>query len=76
MEHPAKLDAGHVREFLTYLAVDRGVSASTQSQAYNGIKFLYEQVLGVDIGPIPGVERSRKPKRDMPPPPRSIIVPT
>jgi len=62
MEHPARLDAEHVREFLTYLAVDRSVSASTQSQALSGIKFLYEQVLGVDIGPVHGAERSRKPK--------------
>ena len=62
MEHPARLDAEHVREFLTYLAVDRGVSVSTQSQALSGIKFLYEQVLGVDIGPVRGAERSRKPK--------------
>ena len=62
MEHPARLDAEHVREFLTYLAVDRGVSVSTQSQAYSGIRFLYDQVLDVEIGPVLDAERSKKPK--------------
>lgn len=62
MVHPARLDAEHVREFLTYLAVDRGVSVSTQSQAYSGIRFLYDQVLDVDIGPVRDAERSKKPK--------------
>ena len=62
MEHPARLNAEHVREFLTYLAVDRGVSVSTQSQANSGLRFLYKQVLGVELGPLPDVERSRKPK--------------
>ena len=62
MEHPARLSAEHVREFLTYLAVDRGVSVSTQSQAYSAIRFLYDQVLDVDIGPVLDAERSRKPK--------------
>jgi integron integrase len=62
MEHPARLNAEHVREFLTYLAVDRGVSVSTQSQAQSGIKFLYKQVLDIDLGPLPDVECSRRPK--------------
>jgi len=62
MVHPARLDAEHVREFLTYLAVDRGVSVSTQSQAHSAIRFLYDQALDVDIGPVRDAERSKKPK--------------
>jgi hypothetical protein len=36
---PTDLDARHVTDFLTYLAVDRKVSASTQKQAFNAILF-------------------------------------
>ncbi len=39
------LDAGHVRSFLTQLAVNEKVSASTQNQAFNALLFLYRQVL-------------------------------
>lgn len=62
MQHPARLGAEHVREYLTHLAVDRGVSASTQAQARSGIKFLYQEVLQQDIGPVFDAERSRKPR--------------
>ena len=34
-----------VGAFLTYLAVERKVSASTQNQAFNAILFLYREVL-------------------------------
>ena len=61
--HPASMGADHVREFLTYLAVDRGVSSSTQSQALSGILFMYQEVLGMDIGWVSDVARAKKPKR-------------
>ncbi len=61
--HPAKLCAADVRDFLTYLAVDRCVSASTQAQALSGILFLYREVLRMDIGWISDVERAKKPKK-------------
>jgi len=48
--HPADLGAPDIEAFLTYLAVDRHVSASTQNQALNAIVSLYKQVLGIDPG--------------------------
>ena len=47
--HPRDLDATHVREFLTYLARDRQVSASTQNQALAALLFLYRTVLELPI---------------------------
>ena len=43
--HPRELGATHVRDFLTHLARDRQVSASTQNQALAALLFLYRDVL-------------------------------
>jgi integron integrase len=45
MRHPEELDAAHVNAFLSHLAVDLNVSASTQSQARAALQFLYREVL-------------------------------
>ena len=42
--HPKDLDAQAVRTFLTHLAVQEHVAASTQNQAFNALLFLYKQV--------------------------------
>ena len=46
--HPSKICAPEVERFLSSLAVDGGVSASTQHQALTAILFLYRDVLGID----------------------------
>ena len=61
--HPARMGVTEVRDFLSDLAVRRGVSASTQSQALSAILFLYREVLRLDIGWVRDVERAKKPKR-------------
>lgn len=61
--HPREMAEPEVAAFLTHLAVDRRVSASTQNQALNAILFLYKQVLGRDIGLIQGVVRAKRPER-------------
>ncbi|HUJ10440.1 MAG TPA: integron integrase [Verrucomicrobiae bacterium] len=61
--HPKELNAGHVRDYLTHLAVKGKVSASTQNQAFSALLFLYQQVLQQDIGFIKDVERAKMPKR-------------
>ena len=61
--HPADMDEGEINEFLTHLAVDERVSASTQNQALSGILFLYRHVLGIEVGQLREVVRARKPKR-------------
>jgi integron integrase len=48
--HPADLQAPHIEAFLTYLAVQGHVSASTQNQALCALVFLYKQVLEIDLG--------------------------
>jgi integron integrase len=65
--HPRELRGPDVGEFLTHLAVERRLSASSQNQAANALVFLYKQVLaeelGADhLGPFAG-ERSRRPVR-------------
>ena len=42
--HPEEMDGKEIEEFLTYLAIDRKVSASTQNQALNALVFLYKKV--------------------------------
>jgi len=61
--HPREMAEREVAAFLTHLAVERRVSASTQNQALNAILFLYKQVLGRDIGLIQGVVRAKRPDR-------------
>ena len=47
--HPAEMGAPEVTRFLTSLAVDGHVAASTQNQALNALVFLYRVVLEVDL---------------------------
>jgi integron integrase len=49
---PETLTAVEVGTFLTYLAVERKVSASTQTQALNALVFFFAQVLRVDLGTV------------------------
>jgi len=48
IKSPRTATPEHVKRFLTYLAVERKVSASTQNQAFNALLFLYREVLGID----------------------------
>ena len=47
--HPQEMGAGEVAAFLSYLASERGVSASTQNQAKSALLFLYREVLGIEL---------------------------
>jgi integron integrase len=62
-QHPAKLGAKDVSSFLSYLAIERHVSASTQNQALSAILFLYREVLEQEIDWITDAIRAQKPKR-------------
>src|SRR6266849_7986106 len=48
--HPRQMGGQEVQQFLSYLAMEGHVAASTQSQALSAILFLYQQVLKQDIG--------------------------
>lgn len=52
-----------IESFLTYLAVERNVSASTQNQAFNALLFLYREVLELDMPQLDKVHRAKKAQR-------------
>ena len=61
--HPLDMGSREVELFLTHLAVDRQVAASTQNQALAAILFLYRDVLGRDLPWLQDVTRARRPPR-------------
>ena len=63
MRHPGEMREAEVTEFLTHLARDGQVAASTQNQALSALLFLYKEVLKEEIGWLGNVERASKPLR-------------
>jgi len=61
--HPSELGPAEITGFLTALAVEARVSASTQNQALAALLFLYREVLACDPGWLEGIVRARRPKR-------------
>lgn len=64
--HPRDMGEIEVEGFLSHLAVEGKVAASTQNQALSALLFLYKQVLGLELAWIDGVVRAK----------RSLHVPT
>ena len=62
-KHPREMDAKHIRDYLSYLAVERNVSASTQNVALAALLFLYRDVLKQKLDRIEDVERARTNRR-------------
>ena len=56
--HPSTLGTPEVSAFVTWLAVEHGVSVSTQNQALSAVLFLYRVVLGREIGDVNGIVRA------------------
>ncbi len=52
-----------MRQFLSYLAIERSVSASTQNQALSAILFMYKYVLERDLGWVSGIPAARRGKK-------------
>jgi site-specific recombinase XerD len=61
--HPRELCKVEIEAFLTHLAVDRKVSASTQNQAFNALRFLYRDVPDMEMPQLDAVQRAKKPRR-------------
>ena len=61
--HPAEMGAPEITRFLTSLAVDGGVAASTQNQALSALLFLYREVLEVDLPWLDDIVRAKRPQR-------------
>ena len=48
-KHPVDIGKVEIEEFLTYLAIKKRLSPTTQNQAFSALLFLYREVLGIDI---------------------------
>lgn len=57
--HPRELDETHIRDYLSYLASERNVAASTQNVALAALIFLYKDVLKQPLNRIENVQRAR-----------------
>lgn len=63
MRHPDELGREEIARFLSSLAIEGRVSASTQNQATAALVFLYKRVLRRDPGWLEGIVRAKKPHR-------------
>jgi len=61
--HPSMMGATEISQFLSHLARERNVAASTQNQALSALLFLYRQVLNETIEWVENVERAKKAQR-------------
>ena len=61
--HPRDMGVVEVGAFLSFLAMDRNVAASTQNKALNALVFLYKVVLDKPLGELQGVVRAKKPRK-------------
>lgn len=61
--HPKEMGEKEINQFLTYLAVEEKVSASTQNQALCAVVFLYKHVLNKKLGDFGQLEWSKKSRR-------------
>lgn len=58
-QHPKDMGGAEVEAFLTHLAVEGHVSASTQNQAFSALLFLYRNVLNQDLGALDAIRAKR-----------------
>ena len=61
--HPKDMGAPELEAYLSHLAVERNVSASTQNQAKSALLFLYRDVLGIELNWLENVTQAKAPKR-------------
>ena len=61
--HPREMGASELSAFLSDLAMQHNVAASTQNQALHAILFLYRDVLKIDLPWLDEVQRAKKPQR-------------
>ena len=61
--HPLEVEKTDVEEFLSHLATEKRVAASTQNQALSAVLFFFEHVLGRNLPWINDVVRAKKPRR-------------
>ena len=60
--HPREMGAAEIAAYLTHLAVERKLAASTQNQAFSALLFLYQQVLEIELERVEFL-RAQRPER-------------
>lgn len=63
LRHPREMGQTEIRNFLSHLATDIHVAASTQNQALSALLFLYKKVLRMDVDWVEDVIRAKQPRR-------------
>lgn len=61
--HPRDCGETEIKEFLSHLATEGEVAASTQNQALNAVVFLYREVLSIDLGDFADFVRAKRSRR-------------
>ncbi len=61
--HPQEMGAAEIEVFLSHLATERNVAASTQNQALNALLFLYKEVLQIQMPWIDNIKPAKQPSR-------------
>src|SRR5436309_2023827 len=61
--HPKEMGVDEIRQYLSHLATDKNVAASTQNVALSALLFLYREVLQIELPLVEGVERAKRPQR-------------
>lgn len=61
--HPKEMGAPEIEAFLSALATDRNVSASTQNLALSSLLFLYKEVLAIELPWLDNITPAKKPQR-------------
>jgi integrase len=57
------MGADEIRAYLSHLAIERSVAASTQTVALSALLFLYRHVLQIELPYIDDIERAKRPER-------------
>ena len=60
--HPQEMGVAEIEAFLSHLAVERHLAASTQNQAFSALLFLYQRVLAIELAKVEFL-RARRPER-------------
>lgn len=61
--HPKEMGAPEIRAYLSHLATQRNVAASTQTVALSALLFLHRKVLNIELPYIDDIERAKRPQR-------------
>jgi site-specific recombinase XerD len=60
--HREYMGEGEIRQFISHLAVDAKISASTQTVALSALLFLYREVLKKELPYVANIERAKRSK--------------